>query len=325
MSNRIETLGQYIRKALDVNRDGQITFKDFLSLFPNNAIAIAVLFVDAVVLVAEYRVWDVGIRITNGDPYKALGFVLVSAVPFYLGQLFWLYPRAVNGQKVIAVGLVAGGLYTSAMFGLADLSQTYDIAIIVATVVRLTVIYVVAVLFYILIDPGIKAHRAMTQARAAAGLEREYQQLTREMLSEWQTTKALERETVAMFDGDEDAVIAHLETLRGKKNKGSTSLSTMPSFASENASGEIRTDFRPARRTEDEAGKNGQYPVWKLDGLLDELKLTREQALKALAGTNHHDAGYNALKPHGIEKIEIGKSNFNNLYYQLKPRQQANP
>lgn len=216
MSNKPETLGGYIRKILDVNKDGVITFKDFLSLFPNNAIAIVVLFVDAVVLVAEYRVLDVGLQITNNDWLKAAGFVLVSAIPFYLGQLLWLYPHATWIQKGLALIFAVGGLYTSAQFGLADLSQTYDVEMIVSLVIQLTVAYIVMGLIYILIDPNIKAWRAMVVARAALDMERKYQNMTREMLREWQETKRIEKETVDLF-GDADAVTAQLEALRGKK------------------------------------------------------------------------------------------------------------
>ena len=218
MSNKVETLGTYMRKIFDTNKDGVITFKDFVGLFPNNAIAIAVIFVDLVVLVAEYRVFDVGMKITNGDIFKTLGFVLVSAVPFYLGQLFWLYPRAGGIQKTIAVGMVCGGLYTSAVFGLADLTAEYNIVSLVGMVIRLTVVYIVAVLGYILVDDGIKAHRAKSQAKAAAELEREFQLLTRQMLAEWKQTMELEKETIDLFDGDEDAVIEQLKALRGKRS-----------------------------------------------------------------------------------------------------------
>ena len=79
--NVIQTLGDYVNKVLDTNKDGKITVKDFIDLFPNYAVAIAVIFVDIVVGVAEYRVWDVGYKMT-GDPFKAVGFVLVSAIPF---------------------------------------------------------------------------------------------------------------------------------------------------------------------------------------------------------------------------------------------------
>lgn len=91
--NITQTLGEYVNKVLDVNKDGRTDFKDLLGLFPNNAIAIAVLFVDLVVLAAEYRVWDVGYKMTE-DPLKAIGFVLVSAVPFTsdksFGFILWL-------------------------------------------------------------------------------------------------------------------------------------------------------------------------------------------------------------------------------------------
>lgn len=281
MSNRVETLGGYIRRALDVNRDGQITFKDFLGLFPNNAVAIAVLFVDAVVAVAEYRVFDVAMTITNQNIYKAIGFVLVSAVPFYLGQVFWLYPRAVLLQKAIAVGMVAGGLYTSAVFGLADLSQQYDVSVIVSLVIRLTVAYVVAVLVYILVDPGIKAHRAMKQAQAAAELEEEYQQLTRKMLGSWQKTKQLERDTVTMFDGDEDAVIAQLEALRGKKPKGNQNTSsTMPRDDTQRDSGESRTDIRQEPKPQTN---------YALADYLAKAGMTKEQAVVKFGGKRYSD------------------------------------
>lgn len=221
MSNKLETLGGYIRKILDVNKDGVITYKDFLALFPNNAIAIAVVFVDLAVLVAEYRVWDVGIQITH-NPLKAWGFVLVSALPFYLGELFWLYPQATFWQKTISVLMVGGGLYTSARFGLADLSQSYNVAAIVVLVIQLTVAYIVVVLLYILFDPNIKAWRAMVVARGALDLEMKYQNMTRQLLTEWQKTQTMERETINLFGGDEEAVVAQLNALRGKKPKSNS-------------------------------------------------------------------------------------------------------
>ena len=86
--NVVQSLGEYVNKVLDTNKDGRVSFKDFLDLFPNNSVAIAILFVDLVVGAAEYRVWDIGYKMTS-DPLKAIGFVLVSAIPFYLGQLLW--------------------------------------------------------------------------------------------------------------------------------------------------------------------------------------------------------------------------------------------
>ena len=56
--NVVQSLGEYVNKVLDTNKDGRVSFKDFLDLFPNNSVAIAILFVDLVVGAAEYRDWE---------------------------------------------------------------------------------------------------------------------------------------------------------------------------------------------------------------------------------------------------------------------------
>jgi hypothetical protein len=214
----LQTLSDYVSKVLDTNNDGQVNFRDLLDLFPNSAIAIAVLFVDLVVAVAEYRVFDVGMHMTDNNVYKALGFVLVSAVPFYLGQLFWLYPVANGLQKWIAVAMVAASLYTSWMFGTADLSRSYDVSAIVSMVVNMTAGYIVIVLGYILFDDGIKAHRLKKQAEGRATREREYQKIARSVLRELAETQKLQQETAREF-GDPDLVQQQLDRLRGTKQQ----------------------------------------------------------------------------------------------------------
>lgn len=213
----LQTLSEYVNKVLDANKDGKVTFKDIIDLFPNSAVMIAVIFVDLIVAIAEYRVWDVGNKMT-GDPLKALGFVAVSAVPFYLGQIFWLYPVANGLQKWIATLMVGCSLYTSWVFGTADLSQSYDVGAIVSLVMNLTAGYIVIVLLYVLTDDGIKAHRIKKQAEGAAKREREYQHLTRSILRELAETQRLQRETEAEF-GDPEMVQAQVDRLRGTKAK----------------------------------------------------------------------------------------------------------
>lgn len=208
-------LGEYVRGVLDTNGDGAVTIKDFLGLFPNHAVAIAVLFLDIVVAVAEYRVWDFGLQIT-GDPLKAAGFVILSAVPFYLGQLFWLYPRANTIQIVISISMIAASIYTSWMFGTADLTRDYNEAAIFQMVTNMTVGYIIVVLVYIISDNGIKAHRTKVQAKAAARQEAEYQQITREVLQELNETLKMQRDTEKEFDADSVAV--QMERLRGRNS-----------------------------------------------------------------------------------------------------------
>ena len=215
--NIVQSLGEYVNKVLDTNGDGRITFGDFVGLFPNYAVAIAIIFIDVVVLAAEYRVWDVGYQMTS-DPFKAVGFVLVSAVPFYLGQIFWLYPTANTTQKVISVVMVAASLYTSWVFGTADLSRSYDVSAIVTMVTNLTAGYIVTTLAYVLFDDGIKANRMKKQAQGAAARERDYQKITREVLRELAETQRLQRETEKEF-GDSGLVQTQLDRLRGTKQK----------------------------------------------------------------------------------------------------------
>lgn len=212
----MSALGEYVRGVLDTNGDGAVTFKDILGLFPSNAVAIAVLFLDIVVAVAEYRVWDFGLQLT-GDPIKAAGFVILSAVPFYLGQVFWLYPRANWIQVVIAIGMTGGAIYTSWLFGTADLTMNYDKGAIFQMVTNLTVGYIIVVLLYIISDNGIKANRLKAQSKAAAQQEAEYQEITRFVLGELKKTMDLQKETEGEFSAD--AVAVQLERLRGR-NKG---------------------------------------------------------------------------------------------------------
>lgn len=247
--NIMQTLNEYVAKVLDTNKDGKITVKDFIDLFPNHSVAIAFIFVDIVVAAAEYRVWDIGYKMT-GDPFKAAGFVLVSAVPFYLGQLFWLYPVANSIQKFIAVAMVGASLYTSWTFGTADLSQSYDVAAIVGLVTDLTAGYIIIVLAYILSDDGIKAHRIKKQAQGAAAREREYQRITREVLRELAETQRLQQETEREF-GNPELVQAQLDRLRGAKpTKPQPPQYQMKSFAAD-------VEKVEAPKAE---GQNGQKP-----------------------------------------------------------------
>lgn len=98
------------------NNDGRLTLSDAAKSAP----AIVAVVVDIIMLVAEYRVLEVGHRLT-GSWLLAVGFVAVSSIPFYLGQLAFLYSKANTIQQVLAVGMVLMGLCISAYYGFADL------------------------------------------------------------------------------------------------------------------------------------------------------------------------------------------------------------
>jgi len=210
----IETLNEYMVKVFDKNKDGVVTFKEFMTIFPSYAVGLAIVFVDLLVLVAEYRVWDFGYTVT-GDAFKAIGFVLVSAVPFYLGQVFWLYPRATLIQKAISIAFIGMSLYTSYQFGAADLTQKYDVNSIFGFMLELFVGYVVATLVYIVVDPTIKKNRAVINAKDNAKFEEELQQAARQVLASLKETMATQAGITKDFGKDE--TITALNLVRGNK------------------------------------------------------------------------------------------------------------
>ena len=212
----METLNDYMMSVFDKDKDGIVSFKELMAIFPNYAVAIAILFVDLLVAVAEYRVWDFGYTVT-GDSFKAIGFVLVSAVPFYLGQLFWLYPRAIFTQKAIAIGFMAMSLYTSYQFGAADLTKKYDIDSIFNFMLELFVAYVVFTLIYIVIDPTIKKNRAVAVAKDSADFEEQLQIAARAILESMDKTRRKQMDIAKDFG--ENETITALSAVRGNKPK----------------------------------------------------------------------------------------------------------
>jgi len=219
----IETLGDYMNEIFDRDKDGIISIKEIFSVFPNMAVPIAIMFVDVLVLAAEYRVWDFGVHVT-GNPLLAVGFVLVSAIPFFLGQVFWLYPRATLIQKAIAIAFICASLYTSAQFGLADLTKEYSKQVIFSFLVQLTVGYIVGTLIYIVFDPTIKANRMKKKAQDAATFEREIQGIANSILESLQETLQAKQKLASQFG--EDEVEKALGQLRGRKRDKRTSTNT---------------------------------------------------------------------------------------------------
>ena len=211
-------LGEYVKEVFDLNKDGRVTFKEFLTtLVPMQAVGLALIVVDILALLGEYRVWSVGMHITNNDPYASAGFVAVSLVPFYLSQVLWLYPHATGWQQFIAVVMLLTSLVTSANFGLADLSHIYNVQAISKTVVWLWLAYIVMLLLYVLADRKFKLLRMKVQARANASFRGDMNETANSLLESLEKSLAREQELRAKY-GD-DAVEAHLLLLQGAHGK----------------------------------------------------------------------------------------------------------
>lgn len=207
------------------NNDGKFTMADL----PNKAVLIVGLVVDVLFLFAEYRVWMVGHALTN-NTLLALGFVAVSSLPFYLGQIAFLYNRANEKQQGIAIVMVLMGLGVSAYYGFSDfllansiavtnsLTVTLDTNSLFAVAVGGTVILILLGLFYILIDDdianGIKAKRIEGKAKIA---EHELE-LKSSLLAKLKAVRLQEDELKSQFPEDYEALQAQFLAAANSKN-----------------------------------------------------------------------------------------------------------
>lgn len=207
------------------NNDGKFTMADL----PNKAVLIVGLVVDVLFLFAEYRVWMVGHALTN-NTLLALGFVAVSSLPFYLGQIAFLYNRANEKQQGIAIVMVLMGLGVSAYYGFSDfllansiaitnsLTVTLDTNSLFAVAVGGTVVLILLGLLYILIDDdianGIKAKRIEGKAKIA---EHELE-LKSNLLAKLKAVRLQEDELKSQFPDDYEALQEQFVAAANKAN-----------------------------------------------------------------------------------------------------------
>lgn len=169
--NAVDKLKSFYDRVFG-NADGKFDIKDL----PNGAPAIVVAVIDIVMLVAEYRVFEVGNTLT-GKWILGLGFVAISSVPYYLGQVAWLYNKANAWQKITAIAMVVMGLVVSGYFGFADLmigtqlqlgnfiTDKIDINALYLVAVIATVALIVSGLFYGLVDDTISQNLKANRLR----------------------------------------------------------------------------------------------------------------------------------------------------------------
>lgn len=208
------------------NNDGRFTMADL----PNKAVLIVGIVVDILFMFAEYRVWMVGHNLTN-NIMLALGFVAVSSLPFYLGQVAYLYNRANGWQQGIAAGMVLMGLSVSAYYGFADFLLANSFVVtnsitlelntnsLFAVAVGGTVLLILSGLLYILIDDEIantiRAKRIEGKARVA---EHELELKSR-LLAKLQTVRLQEDELKRQFPEDYDALQEQFLAAAKRANK----------------------------------------------------------------------------------------------------------
>lgn len=197
------------------NNDGRFTMQDL----PDKAVLIVGIVVDILFLFAEYRVWTVGHTLTD-NVMLALGFVAVSSLPFYLGQIAYLYNRANGWQQGIAIGMVIMGLGVSAYYGFADfllantiavtknIDVTLDTNSLFAVAVGGTVALILAGLLYILIDDGIANTIRSKRIEGKARVAEHELELKSRLLTKLQTVRLQEDELKKQYPDDYEALQA---------------------------------------------------------------------------------------------------------------------
>lgn len=227
----IETLKTNVGKYYDDlfgNRDGKFTVKDL----PNHAILIVVLVVDLLMLVAEFRVGQVGYKLTNSY-LLAFGFVGVSSLPFYLGQVAYLYNRANKRQLWIAGLMVCMGLFASGYYGFADYVVSANTAVdlngmlipldestLFAVAVCFAVLLVIGGLLYVLVDDEIANNLKIGRLKAKAEVAQRELALRRDVLASLRETRLQEEALKSQFPEDYQALD---NAMRGQKNPTSGS------------------------------------------------------------------------------------------------------
>lgn len=217
------------------NSDGKFDIKDL----PNGAPAIVAIIADLVMLVAEIRVYEVGYKLT-GVFWLAIGFVAISSIPFYLGQLAWLYNKANKAQRVTAIILIFMGLIVSAYYGLADflMGQSVTVGNVQTDAIDVSTLYMLAVvgtgtlivlaLFYMLVDDNIAMTIQHNRMLGRAKTAQKRNQLKRVMLAELKATRLAEKDLQNEFPEDYAELQKHLSGKKQPKEPANTSQQKPP-------------------------------------------------------------------------------------------------
>jgi MFS family permease len=218
----MNNLGSIIDRVFG-NRDGKLDWSDL----PGGAPAIVAGVIDVIMLVAEIRVYDVGHRLTNSVPL-ALGFVAVSSVPFYLGQVAYLYNQINRRQMAISIGMIAMGLFVSAYFGFSDylLGTTFALAQGLSFSVNAQSLYMVAVgatvllilsgLAYALADDTIYQRIKETRLRSRAQIAANEMEIMEGLLADASTLLELEGALRSKYgDAEVDRLSLHFGHKKG--------------------------------------------------------------------------------------------------------------
>jgi len=311
----MDSFWEYLKDVFDTDKDGEVSAKEVFISFASFAPIVIAVFVEIMVGIAEVRVWDLGMQITQNNAWKAIGFVMISATPFYLGQLGWLYPRAGGWQKFIGICFVLGGLVTSAVFGRADLLVGINAIVLnesdIASLSALLIpIYIIAALVWLWKDAGIQQIRIKIIAKAKAEGEAEKLANMRVVLGEYKKTHDLHK---LIEDEFGVAAVEEYEIGNGKKKKEQKK--------------EQKKEPAPVNMTLVHAADSSmvklknQLREYTLSEFLESIDQTAEGARAMLKkyDLNTADEAWSTLRQYGVLPTDLTHKNFNRVYVELNP------
>lgn len=169
-----------------------------------NAPFLMAVFANFVVLVADYRVYDVIYQMT-GSWWKALSASLACAVPFVLWEIGWQYNHTTENWRVISLLMAGLAFLTSIVLGVADfVGFTNEWAdILLGGVVVLTGLHTVVGLLYYYNDPDVARARRKSQALAKMQDQEQNAEVAKNLLANGQGLLAVIEELEKRYGVDD--------------------------------------------------------------------------------------------------------------------------
>lgn len=183
-----------------------------------NAPLLMAVFANLVVLIADYRVYDVIFQMT-GVWWKALSASLACAIPFLLWEIGWQYNHTTENWRFVSLAMAGLAFLTSIVLGIADyVGFTSEYAgLLLGGVVVLTGAHTVVGLLYYYNDPDVARVRRKAQANAKMQDQQLNAQVAADLLTNGNTLLDVIRQLESKYGVDDVEKV--LAILNGKKRE----------------------------------------------------------------------------------------------------------
>jgi hypothetical protein len=185
----------------------------------SNAPLIVAVFCNIVVIISDYRAYDVVFNLT-GEVWKALSASLACAIPFLMWEISWQYNHTTNAWRTVSLVMAGIAFATSIVLGVTDFIATPDSDVVVANwllggVVIVTGIHTVMGFLYFYNDPDVARKRRKSQSMAAMMDQEQNAEVAENLLNSGNALLGMIAQMEQKYSPEE--VEAVLRILRGQK------------------------------------------------------------------------------------------------------------